>query len=173
MQQKNHRSVSLLLFWKYFLIICLPLWPLPTFFKNKKRLENKKTLKHKKRDQNKKNVFFIYGVKWRFRSFKGEGAMLGFSGLFECIIILRSATTVSKFLNYTRRTAEKRFPSAIYRCSSSAGTKKPAIWHSRLSKSLQDQQNDVIHRCRYKNSTRRRRSGARHLMLTPFKRNGF
>jgi len=31
---------------------------LPTFFKNKKRLENKKTLKHKKRDQNKKKRFF-------------------------------------------------------------------------------------------------------------------
>jgi len=37
MQQKNHRSISLLLFWKCFLLICLPLWTLPTFFKNKKR----------------------------------------------------------------------------------------------------------------------------------------
>ena len=57
MQQKNHRSVSLLLFWKCFLLICLPLWTLPTFFKNKKLLENKKTFKNvKTRDQNKKNV---------------------------------------------------------------------------------------------------------------------
>ena len=41
MQQKNHKSISLLLFWKCFLLIYLPLWTLPTFFK-KKRLENKK-----------------------------------------------------------------------------------------------------------------------------------
>jgi len=38
--------------WKCFLLICLPLWTLPTFFANKKRLE--KTLKRKKR-------FYIYG----------------------------------------------------------------------------------------------------------------
>ena len=39
MQQKNHRSISLLLFWKCFLLICLPLWTLPTFFKNKKNVK--------------------------------------------------------------------------------------------------------------------------------------
>ena len=39
---------------------------LPTFFKNKKRWQNKKTLKRKKRDQNKKhkNVFYIYGNRY-------------------------------------------------------------------------------------------------------------
>jgi len=42
MQQKNHRSISLLLFWKCFLLTCLPLWTLPTFLKIKK------------------NVFYIY-----------------------------------------------------------------------------------------------------------------
>ena len=59
MQQKNHRSVSLLL---CFLLICLQPWTLPTFFLNKKRLENKKKRKkRKKRDHNKKtqkNVYF-------------------------------------------------------------------------------------------------------------------
>ena len=39
---------------KVFLLICLPLWTLPTFFKNKKRLE--------KNVKNAKNVFYIYGV---------------------------------------------------------------------------------------------------------------
>ena len=54
MQQKNHRSISLLLFWKSFLLILLAALKLPTFFKNKKRLENKKNVKNvKKRDQNK------------------------------------------------------------------------------------------------------------------------
>ena len=55
-------AISLLLFWKCFLLICLQLWTLPTFFKIKKRLENKKNAKKvKKRYQNKKtqkNVFF-------------------------------------------------------------------------------------------------------------------
>ena len=66
MQQKNHRSISLLLFWKWFLLFCLPLWTLPTFFKNKKRLENKKNVKNvinvtkiKKR----KNIFLHLWVK--------------------------------------------------------------------------------------------------------------
>ena len=52
--------MSLLLFWKCFLLICLSLWTLPTFFKHKKRLENTKNVKkRKKRDQNRKrkNVF--------------------------------------------------------------------------------------------------------------------
>ena len=70
----NRRSVSLLLFWKCFLLICLPLWTLPTFFKlkNVKKLENRKTLKRKKRDQNKKNVKNVFlhlsktgSVHWR------------------------------------------------------------------------------------------------------------
>jgi len=40
---------------KCFLLICLPLWILPTFLKNKKKhLEYKKTLNNVKRDQNKK-----------------------------------------------------------------------------------------------------------------------
>jgi len=47
MQEKSHRSISLLL------LICLPLCTLPTFLKIKKRLE--KNVKNvKKRDQNKK-----------------------------------------------------------------------------------------------------------------------
>jgi len=52
MQQKNHSSISLLLFWKCF--FRLPLWTLPTFLKIKKRLENKK--------KRKKTFFYIYGI---------------------------------------------------------------------------------------------------------------
>jgi len=58
-QNKNYSSVSLLLFWKYCLLIYMPLWTLPTFFlkKNRKRLENKTNVKKRKKcDQNKKNV---------------------------------------------------------------------------------------------------------------------
>ena len=60
MKQKNHRSISLLLFWKCLLSICLPLWTLPTFSKNKKNVwKIKQNVKNvKKRGQNKKNVFF-------------------------------------------------------------------------------------------------------------------
>jgi len=64
MQQKNHRSISLLLFWKGFLLICLPLWTLPTFFKNKNVWKIKKTLKNVKNVTKIKNVktfFYIYG----------------------------------------------------------------------------------------------------------------
>jgi len=69
MQQRNHRrSISLLLLWKCFLLTCLTLWTLPTFFKNKKkRLKNKKNAKNvNKSDQNKKkrkNFFHIYVVR--------------------------------------------------------------------------------------------------------------
>jgi len=58
MQQKNHRSISLLLFWKCFLLICLPLWTLPTFVKIKKRLENKKNVKNVKNVTKIKKRFF-------------------------------------------------------------------------------------------------------------------
>jgi len=47
------------------LLICLPLWTLPTFFKNKKGWKIKNVKKRKKRNQNKKrkkNVFYIYVV---------------------------------------------------------------------------------------------------------------
>jgi len=73
MKQKNHRYISLLYFWKCCLLICLPLWTLPTFFKIKKLLENKKNVL-KKRDQNLKKTFFtsmlaanlgeVRGAKW-------------------------------------------------------------------------------------------------------------
>ena len=64
MQQKYHRSVSLLLFWKC-LVNLLAALNFANVFKNKKkRLENKKTLikNVKKRDQNKKRKksFYIY-----------------------------------------------------------------------------------------------------------------
>ena len=66
MQQKNHRSISLLLFWKCFLLICLPLWTLPTFLKNKKNVWKIKSFKHfKKRNQNlkkRKKSFFTSTV---------------------------------------------------------------------------------------------------------------
>ena len=62
MQHKNHRSISLLLFWKCFLLTCLPLCALPTFLKVKKTFGKlKKRKKRKKRDQSLKNVFYIYG----------------------------------------------------------------------------------------------------------------
>jgi len=53
---KNHRSISLLLFWKCFLLICLPLWTLPTFFKNK-NVWKIKNLKNVKNVTKIKNVF--------------------------------------------------------------------------------------------------------------------
>ena len=49
MQQKNHRSISSLLFWKCFLLICLPLWTLPTLFfklKNVWKIKNVKKVKN-------------------------------------------------------------------------------------------------------------------------------
>jgi len=50
MQQKNHRSISLLLFWKCYLLMCLPLWTLPTFLSNKKNVwKIKKTLQNVKK----------------------------------------------------------------------------------------------------------------------------
>jgi len=51
-------------------IICLPLWTLSTFFKNKKRLKNKKNVKgeRKKRDQNKKNIKRVLHLRFDERS---------------------------------------------------------------------------------------------------------
>jgi len=56
MQQKNHRSISLLLFWKCFLLICLPLWTLPTFFK----IKNVWKIKRKNVTKKRKKTFYIY-----------------------------------------------------------------------------------------------------------------
>ena len=67
MQQKNHRSISLLLFWKCFLLICLPLWTLPTL---KKRLENLKknvkNVKNVRKIKKKRKTFFVHLRRWVF-----------------------------------------------------------------------------------------------------------
>jgi len=47
--------ISLLLLWKRFVLSCLPLWTLPTFFKNKGEIKNVKNVT--KINQNAKNVF--------------------------------------------------------------------------------------------------------------------
>ena len=46
------------------LLICLPLETLQTFFKNKKRLENKNVKNVTKIKKRKKNVFYVYGLVW-------------------------------------------------------------------------------------------------------------
>jgi len=93
MQQKNHRSISLLLFWSYFLFICLPLWTLLTFYLNKKRLENKKNVKKRKKTWPKflKNVktFFtsmvLIDVGWPSRLFHlSKTVFLASAALLSC-----------------------------------------------------------------------------------------
>jgi len=71
MQQKNYVSISLLLFWKCFLLICLPLWTLPTFLKIKYVWKIKNVKKRK-------NVFTSMASSWcRARKRPGHNKTVG------------------------------------------------------------------------------------------------
>ena len=103
MQQKNHRSISLLLFWKCVLLICLPLWTLPTFFKIKNVWKTKNVKKRKKRDQNKKRkTFFTFMARaWSTQSKNALFSSLPERGAMYCDQFNQYRSSTSRNTVYT------------------------------------------------------------------------